>query len=316
MNLLSCTYKVTGTNTFRLASTQILGTWGANCQNPDKRLMHEVVPRPGNCFLQCDQAGAEALIMANIAQRGRMYELFKHNIKPHTYLALHIFIEKFVKPEDKHKYWMASPADLIKLPEWKELHKLVKQAKMEYALGKMTCHAKNYDMKWMTFIINVLEKTSGEIILTAAQGKDFLNMFDLLFTEIIQLQEAIKAEVRATGMLRNLFGHPKRFVQPHRSTYERAWLAYIAQSTVGVLAIKAAHDIKVELKQQKLDREILLVNNKHDSLMLDLPERHVEYGADLLKRKMARDLRAPNGNEFRMGVEVSKGYNWKDMEEL
>jgi len=318
MTLLTCAWKITGTNTYRLSSTKLLRTWGTNCQNPDNRLMDNIIPRPGNIFLQCDQAGAEALIMANLAGKGRMLELFHAGIKPHTYLALHIFIEKFVKAEDKAKYWMASPSALKLLPEWKALDKLIKSSAVEYALGKMTCHAKNYDMRWRTFQINVLERTNGMIVLTPAEAKAFLLMFDQLFPEIIMLQEELKAEVKATGVLRNLFGHPKRFVQPHRSTYERQWLAYKAQSTVGVLTIMATRDIKYELKSLKLAKEILVVNNKHDSLLLDCPLNHEELGVDLLKRHMAKELKAPNGNVFRMGVEVSKGMSWgkKGMKEI
>jgi hypothetical protein len=313
-SLYTCGWKIHGANTYRLSSAKLLGNWGGNCQNPDNRLMERIIPRPGNLFLQCDQAGAEALIMAHLARPGRMRELFKCGIKPHTYLALHIFIKKYAgtadNPHPKERYWMKSGAELKALPEWKALDKLIKNSDKEYAIGKMTCHAKNYDMKWMTFIINVLERTDGEIVLSASEGKTFLEMFDQVFPEIIELQDEIRGIVQSTRTLRNLFGHPKRFVQPLRSSYERQWLAFIPQSTVGVLAVRAAIGIRNELKKEKLDQEILLVNNKHDSLLLDCPPKHEQYGVDLLQRHMAQELQTPKGETFRMGVEVSKGYSW------
>ena len=173
-------------------------------------------------------------------------------------------------------------------------------------------------MKWATFIINVLERTDGDIILSAAEGKKFLDMFDELFPEILELQEEIRGMVRATRMLRNLFGHPKRFVQPLRNSYERQWLSFIPQSTVGELTVIASNEIRKYLHKHSLQNEILLVNNKHDSLLLDCPLRHKELGVWLLKNFMAKEFTTPKGETFRMGVEVSEGYAWnkKSMKEI
>ena len=316
-SILSCGWKLHGTNTYRLSSSKLLRTWGGNCQNPDNRLMQHIVPREGNIFLQCDQAGAEAVIMAYLARPGRMRDLIQKGIKPHTYLALHIFHKLFTTEKDR--WWMKSATELLADPEWKALnHKISKCSEREYALGKMTCHAKNYDMKHVTFMINVLERTDGEIILTTKEAKEFLEMFDALFPEIIELQEELRGIVRATRMLRNLFGHPKRFVQPLRSSYERQWLAYISQSTVGELTVIASNEIRIYLHKNRLSNDILLVNNKHDSLLLDCPPRHRELGIHLLKSTMAKEFTTPRGETFRMGVEVSEGTCWskKGMKEI
>jgi len=310
MTLLSGAYKLSGTNTFRLSCSKILGHWGSNCQNPDNRLMEGVIPRLGNIFLQCDQAGAEALIMAYLARPGRMRSLFQNGIKPHTYLAMHIFADKFIATT-REQFWMASATDLKANRAWADLNKLIsEESPDEYALGKMTCHAKNYDMKARTFQMNVLERSGGTIVLSFQQASEFLAMFDTLFPEIIELQEEIKGIVRSTRVLRNLFGHPKRFIRPLNSSYERQWLSYIAQSTVGELTVIASNEIRQYLHKHKLNNEILLVNNKHDSLLLDCPIRHRDLGIHLLRSTMAKELTTPRGEVFRMGVEVSEGTSW------
>jgi len=165
-------------------------------------------------------------------------------------------------------------------------------------------------MKYITFMINVLERTDGEIVLTIKQAKEFLDMFDALFPEIIELQEEIRGIVKSTRQLTNLFGHVKRFVQPMRSSYERQWLAFIPQSTVGELTVIASNEIRKYLHKEKLQNEILLVNNKHDSLLLDCPIVHRDLSINLLRSTMSQMFTTPRGESFRMGVEVSEGMNW------
>lgn len=312
-SILSCGWKLHGTNTFRLSSSKLLGWWGGNCQNPDHRLMRHVHPRSNHIFLQCDQAGAEAKIVAYLCKPGRLRDLFIYNIKPHTYLALHIFIDKWLSLNPhltKEMVWMKSPQELVTKEWWPSLNKLIKSSSLEYALGKMVCHAKNYDMKYITFIINVLERTNGDIILSAKDAKLFLDMFDQLFPEVLMWQEEIRGIVKSTRILRNLFGHPKRFLQPLRNAYERQWLAFIPQSTVGELTVIASNEIHQYIIKNNLSREVLLVNNKHDSLLLDCHSRHRDLCINLLRSTMSKTFATPRGETFKMGVEVSEGMNW------
>ena len=60
--------KVAGTGSFRLASGQFLGNYGANLQNPDKEALDIYIAPPGMSFVQCDQSGAEALIVAYLTR--------------------------------------------------------------------------------------------------------------------------------------------------------------------------------------------------------------------------------------------------------
>ncbi len=319
MNLLLQTgWKLSGTKSFRLSSTKLLSMWGGNAQNPDPRLMRNVIAGDGNIFVQADQKGAEAVVVAYLAKPGRMRRLIEAGIKPHTYLALHLFIEKFTLATgtDKSRWWMKDASELLADPLWPTLNRLIsKDSPQEYALGKLTCHAKNYDMKWRTFQLNVLDKSDGTIVLTPTQAKDFLKMFDLLFPEIIEWQNETIAFTRSSGVLRNLFGHPRRFDQVWRSDYERQALAQIPQSTVGELTVIASTEIYQELQRTGENRIISLANNKHDSLMLKGPSGEQERMTYLLKSSMAKSFTTPRG-QFTMGIDVSVGKNWAKYDKL
>ena len=45
-------------------------------------------PKPGNIFVQPDQAGAEALVVAYLCPPGQFRSLFLNGIKPHTLMQL------------------------------------------------------------------------------------------------------------------------------------------------------------------------------------------------------------------------------------
>lgn len=64
----SCTYKISGTKTFRLSSSKILGHWGENLQNKEKGMRVMYIPDDGKIFVQVDQSGAEALIVAYLCR--------------------------------------------------------------------------------------------------------------------------------------------------------------------------------------------------------------------------------------------------------
>src|SRR4029450_5554986 len=84
-------YLPAGTTSFRLGSRKLFGEWGNNGQNLNADSLSVFIPRDGNIFVSCDQAGAEALVVAYDAPAGRYRRLFELNIKIHTYVALIIF---------------------------------------------------------------------------------------------------------------------------------------------------------------------------------------------------------------------------------
>ena len=307
MNIVSlCQYKPAGTKSFRLSSTKLRGKFGVNMQNGDKDSLHMYVPRKGMVFVQADQAGAEALIVGHMARDGRMRQLFKNGIKPHSYLAGHIFSDRF--KQFQKEWFMIDPAKLAKEPDWKDVAKRIKNSAYEYDLGKRTCHARNYKMGWGTFRDNVLKETKGQTALTVAESKLFLSTFDDLFPEVLELHAVIEEKILKGRCLRNLLGYERRFEQKITDSYMREAISWVPQSTVGCITHIAVINTQDKIESEGLDWNIL--SNKHDSMMAEVPETEAMEAAKYLNGQLKQKLVGWDGEEFTMGSEVSIGYNW------
>jgi hypothetical protein len=306
-------YKLAGTKSFRRAAAQIFGIFGTNLQNPSHTLMSACVPDDGKVFLQADQSGAEARCVAYEAEAGNYRELFDVDIKPHTYLALNIFIEKFRGDYPADRYAFKKPRELSLLPEWKQLDKTIKKSKREYALGKLTAHAKSYDMGWKTFQINVLERSQGSIRLTAKEAKFYLEMFEQLFPEIIAWQRKIKNQLLATRTLTNLFGYQRTFYGRWNEALVREGYSWIPQSTIGLITSMAICDLDEFIERNRLDWDIL--NDKHDSILVQCPTAEWKACGIVMQQFLGRDLVSTTGIPYQMKTELSKGFSWDSMEE-
>jgi hypothetical protein len=136
----TCSYAIAGTNTFRLSSKKVLNNWGGNLQNIEKSVRKIYIPDDGMMFVQVDQSGAEALIVAYCGVAGKYRDLFIHGVKPHTYLALRLF--KHVWPHKMMENKLITNlsdfnideiintpiAQLKNHPDWKNLAALIKDS--------------------------------------------------------------------------------------------------------------------------------------------------------------------------------------------
>lgn len=134
-------FKVAGTTSFRLASSQFLKTnrrgYGGNLQNIPDHQRRVFIPNPGNVFVQNDYEGAEAVAVALLVPEGRFRELVRLGIKIHNYIGLRLFPDRFA-----HLGLSADmqPADLKAHVNYKEFVKLIKRMHREYGLAKRTVH--------------------------------------------------------------------------------------------------------------------------------------------------------------------------------
>ena len=308
--------KPAGTNSFRLASGQLFGRYGANLQNPDKEALDIYIAPPGHSFVQPDQSGAEALVVAHLTRPGKYRELFKVGIKPHTFVALHIFIAQYAAkwPLDGQspQFWKSlSPAELKAQPGWKALDKAIKNSGIPYKVGKMTCHASSYRMRERTFQLQALKQSHGTMVLTLDECRLFLKFFAELFPEIIEWQDEIEFTVRSTRLLRNLFGFPRRFERPITDGYIREAISWVPQSTVGCITHRAIRKFNT-IRPAHIRPA---VNNKHDSFLTIVPDGEIVATAPLLTSCMAADLTGRDGVNFTMRSEVQAGKNWGGYDE-
>lgn len=300
--------KIHGTKSWRLACSRLLSKYGMNLQNPCSDMLRCCIPDPGMEFGQADQAGAESLIVAHEAEEGRYRRLFQAGIKPHVYIALHLFIEKFRGDFPRDRYWFQDPFELRALPEWKDLVKRIKSDQVAYDLGKRTNHARSYKMKWPTFMLNVLKETEGAIVLASGDAKMFLEMWDKLFPEVVEWQFRVENKIRTCGYLQNLFGYRRDFFGKVTDELIREAISFIPQSSVGCITHNAVVDLQHQIEVEHLLIDI--INQKHDSILIQSAPAVLENGLARLKTALEQDLTSTTGVRFKMRAEVSRGMNW------
>ena len=308
-------YKPAGTKSFRLASSQLFD-FGGNAQNPGDEMLEMLVADEGKTLVQSDQSGAEALVVAYLAERGNYRKLFEVGIKPHTFMAMHLFPDRWPFERSKDYYLTCPVEELSATPNWKAINKAIKdsdkQSGRPYYIGKKTCHGKSYDMKWRTFQLAVLKDSSGELALSPTESKFYLDMFDKLCPEIISWQLEVKSNVKIYRELVNLFGYPRQFHKLITDAYLREALSWIPQSTVGTITNIACTAVQDHIESNNLAWDLL--SNKHDSLCTQVPIGQEALCKEIQERSLAAKLIGRDGIEFIMKSETKTGRCWGKME--
>lgn len=305
------TWGIGSTKTFRNRSYKILNKYGQNLQNPSERICRMHIPDENKEFVQADQAGAEALVFAYECNPGKFRLLFEHSIKPHVFIALHIFCNQWRKetPYDALHLCTLPISDLANHPHFQQLSKIIKNHKERYFIGKKTCHSFNYEKTASSFRFDVLKESEGKIVLSLMQAEIFESMYHGLLPEIKQEQARIKEQVKATRTLHNLFGYPMHFGGNLDDKGLREAIAWKFQSTVGIIASDAFALMQDYIEDnQKTEWDVL--NNKHDSVLCQAPIGEGSECGKILKGFLERDLVSTRGVKFKMKAEVSIGQNW------
>ena len=304
------TINPTGTETFRCGSRQVFDTYGCNTQNISHRMRKCIIADPGNVIVYRDQSGAEAKIVAYESDCYNMKRCFELEVKPHTLVALNIFIKKFLEVQQRDSVYFKPPDDLVKLDFWKELnHKVVKSG-IPYFLGKKTVHACDYMMGWHTFQVSVLEESKGSIRLTPEEAKEMIASFFRLFPEVKVWQEMVRVKLEKEGVLYNLLGEPRIFTRRHNMAYIRSAVAFIAQSTVGEITNHAAIEFQKGCKPNWV-----IHHNGHDALGVECPKGDAEECADFLSKCMDVWLTTTDGKRtFQMTGETHIGERWSEQD--
>ena len=324
----TCVYQIAGTKSGRLASKALLGKWGTNLQNLNKDRCREFfIPDPGCVFVQVDQSGAEALIVAMMTKPGsNLRKLLKAGIKAHAYFAMHLFAgiwqDQLFKGSDSHieAFLQADIMDLPTMPRWKGLAKAIAYSDNNppstryYHHAKMGVHGGNYGIMEGRFCNQVLDKSDGEIVLSLQEGARIIRTLHKVFPEIrADFQASVEMQLKLTGKLKNLYGHPREFYhygRPLDDTVLREAYSYIPQSTVGILTSLCIADLQARLDSGEYNNFEILANT-HDSVLVQCKEEHVEQVKIWIQTHMNRELTSPFGEKFNMKSEATVGKNWK-----
>ena len=329
----STTYKLTGTKTFRLASTKILGKWGGNLQNIEKSMREIYIPDDGKIFVQVDQSGAEALIVAYCARAGNYRKLFENKIKPHVYVGMNLFKPVWQRKMREHNLISADEvfdiqeicgteiALLKQHPHWQNLDALIKDSdnwsisERYYYLAKQTEHSSNYDIQAPTFQMNILDKSGGKIVISREEAQRFLDTKHGLFPEIKEWHAEVRQIAERSRVLYNLHGHPYQITRAElRETDWKELYAWIPQSTVGEITNNAYYQMFEFIIDQKLDWDLLA--NTHDSYLLQCPISEAKVCATKAQEFMEQEFTSPaDGVKFRMKSEAQAGFNWSPAKE-
>lgn len=349
----SCTWVIGGPKTFRLGSRKILKTYGGNCQNIEKGA-REVYISDGweakdvpkllyfqdtndlsvfteeelnriKIFVQTDEDGADARIVAYECENGNYRKLFIHGIKSHVYVGMHLFQPVWKKkmrditgdvPFDLDEVIKTPIQSLKSAPFWKELNGLIKESddwsisERYYYLAKQTCHSANYDIQAPTFRMNILEKSGGKIIISNDEAERFLIVYRSLFPEIPERNHRVKRQGEMTGMLYNMFGHPYTITSYNRteSTYKE-WYSWSPQSTVGVIINVAISCMQEFIEAERRNWDVLI--NGHDSMVSQVCLKDYIEGATKSREFVEQQFTSPiDGAVFNMKSETKVGFNW------
>lgn len=315
-----------------------------------KKLRALYQPKPGYKFVQTDQAGAEALIVAYLCKPGNYRQLFLNGINPHVFTAAHIFKDRWKEhiPVASLAKVLSTPIpEIPALPEWKSVTKIIKSSddwepKMRYYfMGKKVGHAGNYDMRGPTFALDTLKESEGAIVLDIEEANRLLEDRRRLFPEIpmwhYSIQELWSHYKGQPITLRNLFGFPRQFNDtPSDKTFKEAY-AFIPQSTVGTITNIAYTLMQTYIElcdmiskngrmehKLSIDHPVIqaielfgwqkkqwdMLNNCHDSYLTQAPDDEAELCGRVQKFFIEQELTAPRGEKFRMKSETQWGFNW------
>jgi len=323
-------YKIAGPETFRLSSKTLFARksssfgpafdgYGTNLQNIEKYIRAIYIPDKGKLFLQRDQSGAEALIVAYLCKPGRFRDLFIYGVKPHVFVALHLFKEQFIEKEPSlkdviYKATKTEIKELGNLNKWNEVDFLIKDSdnwsskERYYFIAKAACYLANYEGHGHALRLSILEKSEGAIVLTDKEGEEYLQFYRTLFPEIVNWRYGIDQKVRVSKVLYNLFGHPREFTQNLKDNFRDCY-AFIPQSTVGVITHIAITKMQQYIEEHNLDWDIL--QNNHDSFLVQSPILEWRHCAEKMKEFIEIDLISPyDKTPFKMRSGLTIGKNW------
>lgn len=322
-------YIISGTTPFRLSSKKMLSNkaeipgknFGGNRQNIEKGMREIWKADDGYKLVQCDQSGADALIVAHLCVNGKYRSLFTNNIKPHTYVALKLFKEEWQKYFSTQEILDAIAApilELVKLKYWSELNKLIKssddweQGKRYYYLGKKIVHGGSYGMFERTLIMSIFKDTNGLVSIPYDKAKEFLfgpTGFHSEFPEIRMWHKEVYRVAKTKGVLRNLFNFPYYITDFVKEEDYKDLIAWQPASTVACITRQAFINTYNHIVEHKLNWHML--HDTHDSFLVEAPIGEELECAKVMQNFLAIEFTSPvDGVKFRMKSEASVGLNW------
>lgn len=286
-NRWHCSYKPTGTETFRLSSSTNPYGEAMNLQNltkgtkPQKHWLDEVpnmrriiVPDPDFIFYDGDLQKADVHFVAWEANDEVLKEWLRKGLDTHKMAAQEIFnVSSIDKVTDEQRQ-----------------------------LAKAGVHATNYGVSAYT-----LSRTLG---ITKHAAEKFINRWLQAHPQIKDWQERITFELQSTRIVRNIYGYRIKWLGRIDYHAIHAALAWGPQSSVAIYTRNIMIALQKLIDEHKAYNEIQLLLQTHDSLNWQIHKDHVEKWERRIKL-LAQEQVAPYADPLTIGVDlVRKKESW------
>jgi len=297
-NRLRSSFDPSKTVTGRLSSSKTIFGTGGDTQNLPRvpsPVRYYIKPDPGNLLIELDYSQAENRIVAYIAPEPIMIETFETGTDLHSLTGSLISGLSYAEVLEQNKAGVCPP--------------IGKGDKTWRQLGKTANHSLNYGIGVDTFALrNEFVRSEAAMI---------RNKYYAAYPGIRQYQAWIEDSIRHNNRtLQNLLGRKRKFLgRMDQKLFEKGY-AYPPQSTVADL-INQRGLIPV-YENQSIYGALILQNQVHDSIVLELPIKHSAWGATgLLKLKEALELPITwRSRSFSIPVDCKVGLNYGDMYSL
>jgi DNA polymerase-1 len=158
-----------------------------------------------------------------------------------------------------------------------------KEAKLLRQLAKVCVHATNYDVSART--MNITLKSSG-VYKKESEVKIIMASIHLAFPGIKIYQSGVQQALRKTRTLKTAKGMSRYFFSKlDDNTFRRAY-AFLPQCTVAEIT----NDAIVIAEPQLLELDSFILAQVHDSILVEVPEKHVQTAYDICKKALHQPL--------------------------
>lgn len=275
-------YKIAGTKSGRLSSSETIFGIGLNIQNVPAGPAREIyIPDAGHVFIQGDLSQAEARVVAYVAGEERLIEVFEGGGDIHKRNASIIF--------------------------QKEVGEVTPQ---ERQLAKKIVHASNYGMGARRFKEVCWEELNLELDENTA--KRYQRMYFNQFPKIELWHRNVQAQLYKNRTLTTPYGRKRTFWGFLGEDMFKEAYSYVPQSTVSDHLNCSLLDLYEYLRSNNAGHIVMQV---HDSLMVQCPIGREQEMMERMRYFMDRPV-VIGGKECRIPVDFKIGPSWNALKEV
>ncbi|MDE2103872.1 MAG: hypothetical protein KGL39_41935, partial [Patescibacteria group bacterium] len=287
-------YNITGTETFRLSSSENVFGSGGNLQNVPKgdeakglpNIRKLYIPDPGMTFFDTDLDRADLQVVAWEADQPELKAALRKGVDMHL---MNAFAIAGREPPDLD--WLVEDH-----PEYERVRSRMKK---ERQLAKMWCHGTNYGGSARTMAINC-----G---ISVAESERAQALYFSRYPGIKKWHQRVEKQLRETKTVSNKFGYRRTYFERTDNILPEA-LAWIPQSTVGIYIDR----VWIAIYENLPEVDILL--QVHDSLAGQFPTHlAARCKHDILS--LAKEIVVPYDDPLiiPLGIKTSE-ISWGDVE--